>query len=91
MATGLKRIKTAQEIFEEVPHIKKIGAKHLCFDFDKEADVLYITLEPSQRATDKNILEDSVFLPLRDLVLNFVFFMVENFKTFLVPACPGKG
>jgi len=28
-------------------------------------------------------------LSLSILVLNFVFFMIENFKTFLVPACPG--
>ena len=45
---------------------KKVGAKHLWFDFDEEADVLYISLERPQRATDTDILEDGIFLRLRD-------------------------
>ncbi|GAG07587.1 unnamed protein product [marine sediment metagenome] len=54
-----------KEIFEALPHIKKVGAKHLWFDFDEEADVLYVSLERPQRATDTDILEDGVFLRLR--------------------------
>ncbi|MBI4646748.1 MAG: DUF2283 domain-containing protein [Bacteroidia bacterium] len=54
-----------KEIFEVLPYIKKIGAKHLWFDFDKEADVMYVSLERPQRATDTNILEDGIFLRLR--------------------------
>ncbi|MBU0701953.1 hypothetical protein KKE26_11815 [bacterium] len=30
-----------KEIFAALPHIKKVGVKHLWFDFDEEADVLY--------------------------------------------------
>ena len=41
-----------KEIFEALPHIKRTGAKHLWFDFDCEADVLYVSLERPQRATD---------------------------------------
>lgn len=54
-----------KEIFEALPHIKKVGAKQLWFDFDKKADVLYISLERPQRATDTDILENGVFLRLR--------------------------
>lgn len=54
-----------KEIFEALPHIKKVGAKHLWFDFDEKADVLYISLERPQRATDTDILENGVFLQLR--------------------------
>ena len=54
-----------REIFEALPHIKKVGAKHLWFDFDEEADVLYVSLERPQRATDTDILEDGIFLRLR--------------------------
>ena len=54
-----------REIFEALPHIKKTGAKHLWFDFDKEADVLYVSLERPQRATDTDILEDGILLRLR--------------------------
>ena len=62
-ATGGAQIK---EIFEAVPHIKKTGAKHLWFDFDEEADVLYISLEKPQNATDTDILENGVFVRLRN-------------------------
>lgn len=54
-----------KEIFAAIPHIKKVGAKHLWFDFDKEADVLYISFERPQRATDTDILDDGTFLRLR--------------------------
>ena len=58
-AAGIK------EIFEALPYIKKVGAKHLWFDFDEKADVLYISLERPQRATDTDILENGIFLRLR--------------------------
>lgn len=54
------------EIFQALPHIKKVGARHLWFDFDEEADVLYISLDRPQNATDTDILEDGVFLRLRN-------------------------
>ncbi|MBU2444311.1 MAG: DUF2283 domain-containing protein [Bacteroidetes bacterium] len=54
-----------REIFNVIPYIKRIGAKHLWFDLDKEADVLYVSLERPQRATDTDILEEGVFLRLR--------------------------
>ena len=54
-----------REIFEALPHIKKVGAKHLWFDFDEEADVLYISLERPQNATETDILENGIFLRLR--------------------------
>jgi len=60
------KITVVKELFEALPHIKKVGAKHLWFDFDEEADVLYISLDRPQRATDTDILEEGVFLRLRD-------------------------
>jgi uncharacterized protein YuzE len=54
-----------KEIFKALPHLKKIGAKNLWFDFDKEADVLYISLERPQNATDTDMLEDGILLRLR--------------------------
>lgn len=54
-----------KEIFQALPHIKKVSAKHIWFDFEKEAEVLYIRLEKPQNTTDMDILEDDVFLRLR--------------------------
>lgn len=53
------------EIFSALPYIKKLGAKHIWFDFDEEADVLYVSLERPQRATDTDILDDGTFIRLR--------------------------
>lgn len=68
LASGMAKnvMKTiVNHIFQAVPYIKKIGAKHIWFDFDEKADVLYISLERPQNATDTDILEDGVFLRLR--------------------------
>ncbi len=54
------------EIFKSIPHLKKTGVKHLWFDFDKEADVLYINLERPQQATDTDVLEEGVFLRMKE-------------------------
>jgi uncharacterized protein YuzE len=53
------------EILKALPYIKKTGAKHLWFDFDEEADILYISLERPQRASDTDFLEDGVLLRVR--------------------------
>ncbi|MCX6639520.1 MAG: DUF2283 domain-containing protein [bacterium] len=70
-----------KEIFEALPHLRKIGAEHLCFDFDKEADVLYVSLERPQHATDTDILEDGVFLRLRGKKM--VGMTITNFSKWL--------
>ncbi|MBS3771938.1 MAG: DUF2283 domain-containing protein [Bacteroidales bacterium] len=44
----------------------KSGASHISFDFDEEADTLYISFEKPQNATDTDILEDGTFLRIRD-------------------------
>jgi uncharacterized protein YuzE len=54
-----------KEILGALPHIKKIGARHIWFDLDKEADVLYVSLERPQRADDTDILDDGMLVRLR--------------------------
>jgi len=56
---------TLEEIYEIIPHIKKLGTRNIWFDFDEEADVFYVSLERPQRATDTDILDDGTFLRLR--------------------------
>ena len=53
------------EIYQALPHIKKMGEKHIWFDFDEDADVLYVSFERPQNATDTDLLEDGTFLRLR--------------------------
>ncbi len=56
--------KEIDELLKALPHIKNTGEAHIWFDFDKEADVLYINLERPQQATDTDILEDGIYLRL---------------------------
>jgi len=51
-----------KEIFEAVPHIMKLGEKHVWFDYDKEADVLYVSLEKPQQATDSELTKENVIM-----------------------------
>ena len=68
-----------KEIFEILPHIKKLGSKNIWFDLDEEADVLYVSLERPQRATDTDILDDGTFLRLRGKKI--VGITITNFST----------
>lgn len=81
------RATTLKEIFEVLPHIKRMGAKHILFDFDEEADVLYISLERPQNATDTDILGNGIFLRLRGnkIVGITITNMSEKFKEKNVP------
>ena len=38
----------------------------MILDYDREADVLYISLKKPQKATDSEMLEDGVLLRYRD-------------------------
>ena len=58
--------KAVDEIFKALPHIQKTGARHIAFDFDEEADTLYISLDRPQNAKYTDILEEGTFLRMKD-------------------------
>ena len=74
MATNI----AVREIFKTLPHIKKIGSQHLWFDLDEKADVLYISLERPQNATDTDVMENGIFLRKRGKKL--VGITITNFS-----------
>ena len=47
---------------ESLPHLLRLPSKQVWFDFDEEADVLYVSFERPQRATDRELTEDGVLL-----------------------------
>jgi uncharacterized protein YuzE len=51
-----------KEIFEAVPHIMKLNEKHIWFDYDDEVDVLYVSLEKPQQATDSELTKENIIL-----------------------------
>ncbi len=60
---------TYQAILEEVkqmtPHLLNLPAGKVWVDYDREADVLYISFQKPQRATDSELLDDGVLLRYR--------------------------
>ena len=54
--------KTLKEITEIVSHIIKLPETKMWMDYDKEADVLYISFKRPQKATDSEMVENGVLL-----------------------------
>lgn len=54
--------KTLKEINDLVSHVIKMPETKMWIDYDKEADVLYISFKRPQRATDSEMLENGVLL-----------------------------
>ena len=48
-----------------MPHLIKLPARSIWVDYDKEADVLYVSLQRPQNATDSEMQEDGVLLRYR--------------------------
>ena len=53
---------TLNEIYELVPHFIKLPENRMLIDYDKEADVLYISFKRPQKATESEMLENGVLL-----------------------------
>ena len=45
-----------------MPHLLKLPSKQIWFDLDEEADVLYVSFERPQGATDSELTEDGMLL-----------------------------
>jgi uncharacterized protein YuzE len=51
----------ATDILESAAHFLKLGAKKLWFDYDEEADVLYVSFRRPQKATDSRMEGDLIY------------------------------
>jgi uncharacterized protein YuzE len=49
-----------KKISEMVPRILSMPSKMMWIDYDEEADVLYISFEKPQKATDSKIVDDVI-------------------------------
>lgn len=54
--------KTLEEVNELVSHFVKMPETKMWVDYDKEADVLYISFKRPQHATDSEMLENGILL-----------------------------
>ncbi|HLA51411.1 MAG TPA: DUF2283 domain-containing protein [Thermodesulfobacteriota bacterium] len=53
---------TVKETLGVISHILKMPETKMWIDYDKEADVLYISFKRPQRATDSEMLKDGILL-----------------------------
>lgn len=53
---------TLMEVYELVSHFIKLPETKMLVDYDKEADVLYISFKRPQKATDSEMLDNGVLL-----------------------------
>jgi uncharacterized protein YuzE len=57
---------TVSEAIKAISHIIKLPETKMWIDYDKEADVLYISFKRPQRATDSEMLKDGILLRYKD-------------------------
>ena len=56
---------TTAPIFRAVPYLMRFPSKRFWVDYDEEADVLYISFERPQKATDSEMTDGGVLLRYR--------------------------
>lgn len=54
-----------KESLKLIPYMKRLPSKHVWLDYDKEADVIYISFERPQQATDTEVMRDGVLVRKR--------------------------
>jgi len=57
--------KEQSELLKAVSHIVKAPSKQMWVDYDEEADVLYMSFEKPQRASDSEMVSKNVILRKR--------------------------
>jgi uncharacterized protein YuzE len=55
-----------KNIYQSIPHLLALPSKHSWIDYDEEADVLYLSFEKPQSASDSEINEDDVIIRKKD-------------------------
>lgn len=72
--------KTLEKIYQSIPLLREFPAQHIWIDYDRKADVLYISFEKPQRATD-SILKDNVLIRKRNgKIIGLTILNASKFK-----------
>lgn len=54
------------DVYEMVSHLIKLPETKMSMDYDKEADVLYISFKRPQKATDSEMLDNGIIVRYKD-------------------------
>jgi len=55
-----------KKIYNWVPQILSLPSKHSWFDYDDQADVLYVSFKKPQEASDSQMVSDNIILRKRN-------------------------
>jgi len=65
MATGTLTAKDITRLLSAVPTLVELPAARLWIDYDAQADVLYISFQRPQRASDSEMRDDGIIIHRR--------------------------
>jgi len=89
MAKEVMSKESIEDIFKAMPHILNLPAAKFQVDYDREADVLYISFQRPQKATDSEMLEDGVILRYRgDKMVGLTILDASKRKESSLPSKP---
>lgn len=60
MEKEILKPETLSEVFKATPHLLKFPVTKMWIDYDREADVLYISFDRPQKATDSEMLGNGI-------------------------------
>jgi len=66
MAKEIMKEEIMKEVFKATPHLLKFPVRKMWIDYDKEADVLYISFKRPQKATDSEMLENGILIRYKE-------------------------
>jgi uncharacterized protein YuzE len=62
MAKEIVKEEMLKEVFKATPHLLKFPVGRMWIDYDKDADVLYISFKRPQKATDSEMLKNGILV-----------------------------
>jgi len=69
MAERALKLHSLDEILQTAPHLIRFPTRRFWVDYDEEADVLYLSFERPQNATDTEMLDNGILLRYREEAL----------------------
>lgn len=69
-------------VFQAVPFLIDFPAQRFWVDYDSEADVLYISFQRPQKATDSKMTDDGILLRYRDKQLVGITVLEASTRSF---------
>jgi uncharacterized protein YuzE len=73
--------KTLEKIYQNISLFRELPSPHIWIDYDKKADVLYISFEKPQKATDSLLTENNILIRKRNgKIIGLTIINASKFK-----------